>query len=71
VPAARELKSLELLFALSSSTNTNPFASLQILSSDFKGSDLEVGVVTTGTRFRQLDEDEIEKHLTAISEKDM
>jgi len=27
-----------------------------ILSSDFKGSDLEVGVVTTGTRFRQLDE---------------
>jgi hypothetical protein len=32
------------------------FSFLQILSSDFKGSDLEVGVVTTGARFRPLKE---------------
>jgi 20S proteasome subunit alpha 1 len=42
-----------------------------VLSSDFKGSDLEVGVVCEGERFKTLGEDEIEAHLTAISEKDM
>mmetsp|Transcript_55606 Transcript_55606/g.126392 ORF Transcript_55606/g.126392 Transcript_55606/m.126392 type:complete len:176 (+) Transcript_55606:64-591(+) len=42
-----------------------------VLSSDFKGSDLEVGFVTEGGRFRSLGEAEIEAHLTAISEKDM
>merc|ERR1712070_1344989 len=40
-----------------------------VLSSDFKGSDLEVGVVCEGERFKTLGEDEIEAHLTAISEK--
>jgi len=42
-----------------------------VLSSDFKGSDLELGVVEAGQRFRMVGEDEIETHLTAISEQDM
>mmetsp|Transcript_16643 Transcript_16643/g.21606 ORF Transcript_16643/g.21606 Transcript_16643/m.21606 type:complete len:245 (+) Transcript_16643:69-803(+) len=42
-----------------------------ILSSDFKGSDLEVGTVAEGGRFQTLGDEEIERHLTAISEKDM
>lgn len=42
-----------------------------ILSSDFKGSDLEVGTVCEGGRFQILGDEEIERHLTAISEKDM
>lgn len=46
-------------------------ALLQILASDFKGSDLEVGVVVHGSRFKTLTDEEIEVHLTAISEKDM
>lgn len=40
------------------------------LSSDFKGSDLECGVVAAGSRFRTLGEDEIETHLAAISDRD-
>jgi len=44
---------------------------VQVLSSDFKGSDLEVGVTVEGERFKTLNEDQIEAHLTAISEKDM
>jgi hypothetical protein len=46
-------------------------AVFQVLSSDFKGSDLEVGTVAVGGRFKTLKEDEIEAHLTAISEKDL
>ena len=42
-----------------------------MLSSDFKGSDLEVGFVAEGQRFKQLSEVQIEAHLTRISEKDM
>ena len=40
-----------------------------VLSTDFKSSEIEVGVVTLGGRFRVLGEDEIETRLTAISEK--
>jgi hypothetical protein len=42
-----------------------------VLSSDFKGSDLECGVIAEGQRFKQLNEAEIEAHLTRISEKDL
>lgn len=42
-----------------------------VLSSDFKGSDLEVGVIEGGGRFKTLGEDDIEAHLTAISEQDI
>lgn len=39
-----------------------------ILSTDFKNSEIEVGVVTTGQKFRILSEDEIEERLNSISE---
>ena len=42
-----------------------------ILSADFKASEIEVGVVTADKRaFTVLPEDEIDRHLTAIAEKD-
>ncbi len=42
-----------------------------ILSVDFKPSELEVAVVSKAQpRFRCLNEDEIEDHLTALAEKD-
>lgn len=42
-----------------------------VLAVDFKTSEIEIGVVTnTDPTFRILNEDEIEVHLTAISEKD-
>ena len=43
----------------------------QVLTSDFRGSDLEVGVVSDDGCFRVINEEAIEEHLTAISEKDM
>lgn len=43
----------------------------QILSADFKPSELEVGIVTVDAKkFRKLSEEEIDVHLTAMAEKD-
>jgi 20S proteasome alpha/beta subunit len=41
-----------------------------VLTSNFKSSDIEVGVVTKGEKFRKLEEKEIEEHLTIIAQKD-
>lgn len=42
-----------------------------VLAVDFKTSEIEIGVVTkSDPTFRILNEDEIDVHLTAISEKD-
>lgn len=41
-----------------------------VLGSDFKGVDIEVGVVKDGSCFSNLTVEEIEGHLTAISERD-
>lgn len=41
-----------------------------VLTIDFKPSDLQVGVVDSNSLFRVLSEKEIEEHLTAIAEKD-
>eukprot|EP00898_Chlorokybus_atmophyticus_P005356 jgi/Chlat1/5821/Chrsp4S06173 len=54
---------------------TTAISALQsVLSEDFKASDLEVGVVKAGTDkdrvFRVLSNEEVEAHLTAISERD-
>lgn len=44
---------------------------LQVLGTDMKAEDLEVGVVSKANPdFRQLTEQEIEAHLTAIAEQD-
>mmetsp|Transcript_24582 Transcript_24582/g.24821 ORF Transcript_24582/g.24821 Transcript_24582/m.24821 type:complete len:247 (+) Transcript_24582:117-857(+) len=40
-----------------------------VLSTDFKGSEIEVGVVTAGKKFRLLSENEVEDRLNAIAEK--
>lgn len=40
-----------------------------VLSTDFKGTEIEVGVITKGKRFRVLSEVEIEERLNSISEK--
>ncbi|KAJ6765373.1 PROTEASOME SUBUNIT ALPHA/BETA [Salix purpurea] len=42
-----------------------------VLQEDFKATEIEVGVVRTGDRvFRVLSTDEIDEHLTAITERD-
>ena len=41
-----------------------------VLSADFKCTEIEVGIVKAGERFRMLSEDEIDAQLTAISERD-
>ena len=42
-----------------------------VLGEDLKAKELEVGIVTTENKnFRLLGVDEIEEHLTAISERD-
>jgi 20S proteasome subunit alpha 1 len=42
-----------------------------VLGEDFKASDIEVGVVTTDSpRFRRLSDDEVDRHLTEIAERD-
>lgn len=40
-----------------------------VLSTDFKGSEIEIGVVSKGNKLRKLTEEEIEEHLNAISER--
>lgn len=40
-----------------------------VLSTDFKGTEIEVAVVSQGKRFRVLGEAEIEERLNSISEK--
>eukprot|EP01041_Mallomonas_annulata_P011267 gene11267-23571_t len=40
-----------------------------VLSTDFKGNEIEVGVVTVGKKFRLLSHDEVEDRLNAIAEK--
>lgn len=41
-----------------------------ILSSDFKASEIEIGLIAGAERFRVLSEAEVDAHLTAIAEKD-
>lgn len=41
-----------------------------VLSSDFKASEIEVGLIEAGARFRVLTEAEVEAHLVAIAERD-
>jgi len=42
-----------------------------VLGEDFKASDIEVGVVSTeNPRFRILTDDEVDRHLTEIAERD-
>jgi 20S proteasome alpha/beta subunit len=40
-----------------------------VLSTDFKGSEIEVAVVSKGKKFRTLGEDEIETRINSIMEK--
>ena len=40
-----------------------------ILSSDFKGTEIEVAVVSVGKKFRVLTDVQVEEHLNAISER--
>ena len=40
-----------------------------VLSTDFKSTEIEVGIVTVGSKFRVLKEDEIEERLNSIAEK--
>lgn len=41
-----------------------------ILTSDFKASEIEIGVAAKGARFRVLSEAEVEAHLTVLAERD-
>ena len=40
-----------------------------VLSTDFKSTEIEVGIVSVGSKFRVLKEDEIEERLNSIAEK--
>jgi len=41
-----------------------------VLSSNFKGTDVEIGVVSKGEKFRKLTEKEIDEHLNVLATKD-
>ena len=41
-----------------------------VLSTDFRGTEIEVGVVQGDKFFNVLTEDEVDQHLTVISERD-
>jgi hypothetical protein len=41
-----------------------------VLSSNFKSTDVEIGVVTKGEKFRKLTEKEIDEHLNVLATKD-
>lgn len=41
-----------------------------LLSTDFRADEIEIGLVTKGSRFRVLTSSEVDAHLTAIAEKD-
>lgn len=42
-----------------------------VLGEDFKASDIEVGIVTTqNPRFTKLSDEEVDRHLTEIAERD-
>lgn len=59
-------------FSFEETVQTAISALQNVLSEDFKASEIEVGVVsaTDGGKFRTLTGPEIEEHLTAISERD-
>lgn len=40
-----------------------------VLSTDFKSSEIEIGVISAGKKFRLLSDEEIEARLTAVSER--
>ena len=40
-----------------------------VLSTDFKSTEIEVAVVTTGNKFRVLTDEQIEERLNSISDK--
>ena len=40
-----------------------------VLSTDFKGSEIEIGVVSKSKKLRKLNEEEIEERLNSISER--
>ena len=42
---------------------------MYVLSTDFKSSEIEVGLISKGGKFRTLSNDEVEERLNAISEK--
>ena len=64
-------KKVDILGGLSESDTIElSIAAMQyVLSTDFKSSEIEVGVVSVGSKFRVLKEEEIEERLNAIAEK--
>ena len=62
---AGELKSLD-----DNATIEMAISAMQyVLSTDFKGAEIEIGIVSRGNKLRVLNEDDIEERLNAISER--